>query len=45
MELIGHGHSCIEIRLNDGTNLLFDPFINGNPLTDVSLADLHLITS
>ena len=32
MELIGHGHSCIEIRLNDGTNLLFDPFINGNPL-------------
>lgn len=24
MELIGHGHSCIEIRLNDGTNLLFD---------------------
>ena len=26
MELIGHGHSCIEIRLNDGTNLLFDPF-------------------
>ncbi len=21
MELIGHGHSCIEIRLNDGTNL------------------------
>ena len=41
MELIGHGHSCIEIRLNDGTNLLFDPFINGNPLADVSLADLH----
>ena len=41
MELIGHGHSCIEIRLNDGTNLLFDPFINGNPLADVSLEDLH----
>ncbi len=27
MELIGHGHSCIEIRLNDGTNLLFDPLL------------------
>lgn len=33
MELIGHGHSCIEIRLNDGTNLLFDPFINGQPFS------------
>lgn len=35
MKLIYHGHSCIEIQLADGTNLLIDPFITGNPVSDL----------
>lgn len=35
MKITYHGHSVIAIQLADGTNLLFDPFITGNPLTDL----------
>ncbi|HSG82218.1 MAG TPA: metal-dependent hydrolase [Gemmatimonadota bacterium] len=30
-----HGHSCFTLRTNDGTVLLIDPFLTGNPLADV----------
>ncbi|MBL1230264.1 metal-dependent hydrolase [Enterococcus sp. BWB1-3] len=35
MKLIFHGHSCVEIQLDDGTNILLDPFITGNPVSDL----------
>ncbi|MBL1226171.1 metal-dependent hydrolase [Enterococcus sp. BWR-S5] len=35
MKLIFHGHSCVEIQLSDGSNLLIDPFITGNPVSDL----------
>lgn len=48
MKITSHGHSCIEIELTDGTKLLIDPFITGNPLADVTAeeitADYILIT-
>ena len=33
--LIAHGHSCFEIRTDDGTRLLIDPFLTENPSADV----------
>ena len=48
MKLIYHGHSCIEIQLASGQTIFFDPFITGNPLTDLITeevkADWLLIT-
>lgn len=48
MKLTYHGHSVVAIELNDGQKLLFDPFITGNPVTDLKAdevkADWLLIT-
>lgn len=48
MKIKYHGHSCISILLDDGTKLIIDPFITGNPLTDLKAeeveADYILIT-
>ncbi len=30
-----HGHAVLSIELEDGQKLLFDPFINGNAMTDL----------
>lgn len=35
MKITYHGHSVLSVVTDDGTKLLFDPFINGNPLTDL----------
>lgn len=35
------GHSALQITLQDGTELLVDPFISGNPLVEVDLDTLH----
>lgn len=40
MEITYHGHSVIAIKLEDGTDLLFDPFITGNPKTDLVAAEV-----
>ena len=40
MKITYHGHSVIAIQLADGTNLLFDPFITGIPLTDLVVEDV-----
>lgn len=40
MKITYYGHSVIAIQLADGTNLLFDPFITGNPLTDLVVEDV-----
>lgn len=40
MKLSYHGHSCVEIQLEDGTNLLIDPFITGNPVSDLKTEEV-----
>ena len=35
-----HGHSCFTVEANDGTVLLIDPFLTGNPLADIGPDDL-----
>lgn len=48
MKITYHGHSVLSIDLEDGTKLLFDPFISGNPTTDLKVnevqADYILVT-
>lgn len=47
MQLVFHGHSCIEIRLNNDKVLLVDPWITGNPQSDLDLdfkCDAILVT-
>jgi L-ascorbate metabolism protein UlaG (beta-lactamase superfamily) len=35
-----HGHACFEIAAN-GSRLVVDPFLTGNPLADIGPDDLH----
>jgi len=39
--LIAHGHSCFEIRTDDGSRLLIDPFLTENPVADVGPEHFH----
>jgi L-ascorbate metabolism protein UlaG (beta-lactamase superfamily) len=39
--LIYHGHSCVELTSADGTRLLIDPFLTGNPNADVGPEHFH----
>ena len=39
MEIIYHGHSFLEIKLTD-SSIFIDPFIQWNPLCDISLDDV-----
>ena len=34
-KLTFHGHSCFTVSADDGTVLLIDPFLSGNPVADV----------
>lgn len=34
-EITWHGHACTEIRTDDGTRILIDPFLSENPMADV----------
>lgn len=38
MKISYHGHSVVQIQTN-GKNILIDPFINGNQLTDLKVAE------
>lgn len=48
MKITYHGHSVLMVELQNGTKLLFDPFIQGNPLSDLVVdevqADYILVT-
>jgi L-ascorbate metabolism protein UlaG (beta-lactamase superfamily) len=35
MKITFHGHAVLTVELEDGQKLLFDPFINGNAMTDL----------
>ena len=37
MKIIYHGHSCVELQLQNGLHLIFDPFITNNPQTDITV--------
>ncbi|KPK79852.1 MAG: metal-dependent hydrolase [Gemmatimonas sp. SM23_52] len=39
-KLTFHGHSCFTLEANDGTVLLIDPFLTGNPLADIGPNDV-----
>lgn len=41
MEITFHGHSFFELVAADGTTVLTDPFLEGNPLTDRSVEDFE----
>lgn len=41
MKLTYHGHSVISVVLEDGTKLLFDPFVTGNPVTDLKADEVR----
>lgn len=40
MEIIYHGHSCIQL-ISGGKSLLFDPFLRGNPLAVAKPEDIR----
>lgn len=39
-KLTFHGHACFSLETNDGTTLLIDPFLSGNPLADIGPDDV-----
>jgi L-ascorbate metabolism protein UlaG (beta-lactamase superfamily) len=39
-KLTFHGHSCFTLEANDGTVLVIDPFLSGNPLADIGPDDV-----
>lgn len=41
MKITYHGHAVVSVVLDDGTRLLFDPFISQNPLADISAEDVE----
>lgn len=42
-KLTFHGHSCFELETADGTVLLIDPFLSGNPIADIGPDDLERV--
>ncbi len=41
MKIIYHGHSCFTFQ-SQGTSLIIDPFLTGNPLADISAEDVSV---
>jgi L-ascorbate metabolism protein UlaG (beta-lactamase superfamily) len=39
-KLTWHGHSCFTLRTDDGTNIMFDPWLDENPKADIRCADV-----
>lgn len=35
MKISWHGQSCVQIVTNEGKKIIIDPFITGNPLSDL----------
>lgn len=42
MRVTYHGHSVVSIESNQGVRLIIDPFITGNPLTDLKVEDVEV---
>ena len=41
MQIQFHGHACFSFYLNNGKHLLFDPFLDGNPMAKISSTDIN----
>jgi L-ascorbate metabolism protein UlaG (beta-lactamase superfamily) len=41
MKLTWHGHSCFTLVADDGTHLMFDPFLDDNPVADIRCSDVE----
>jgi L-ascorbate metabolism protein UlaG (beta-lactamase superfamily) len=42
-KLTWHGHSCFLLETDDGTRILFDPFLDDNPVSDVRAGDVDRV--
>lgn len=40
MKITYHGHSCLTIEMENGQRVMIDPFITGNPLTDLTAEEV-----
>jgi L-ascorbate metabolism protein UlaG (beta-lactamase superfamily) len=40
-KLTWHGHSCFTLETDDGTHILFDPFLSESPVADIRLEDVR----
>ena len=40
-KLTWHGHSCFSLETDEGTRILFDPFLDDNPVADLRAADIE----
>ncbi|HET6232852.1 MAG TPA: metal-dependent hydrolase [Longimicrobiaceae bacterium] len=36
-----HGHSCFSLLTDEGTRILFDPWLDGNPVADIEAKDVE----
>jgi L-ascorbate metabolism protein UlaG (beta-lactamase superfamily) len=43
MKLTWHGHSCFTLLADDGARLMFDPFLDENPVADVRRSDVETL--
>ena len=41
MQIQFHGHACFSFYLSNGKHLLFDPFLDGNPMAKISSAEIN----
>jgi L-ascorbate metabolism protein UlaG (beta-lactamase superfamily) len=41
--LTWHGHSCFTLRTDDGTRIMFDPFLTDNPVADIGVGDVDAL--
>lgn len=39
-KLTWHGHSCFTLETDDGTRIMFDPFLDDNPVADIRTSDV-----
>jgi L-ascorbate metabolism protein UlaG (beta-lactamase superfamily) len=39
--LTWHGHSCFTLETDDGTRLMFDPFLEDSPVADIRIKDVE----
>lgn len=42
MRISWHGHSCVQIHSNSNHRIIIDPFISGNPSSDLNVDTLHI---
>jgi L-ascorbate metabolism protein UlaG (beta-lactamase superfamily) len=40
-KLTWHGHSCFSLETDEGIRILFDPFLDDNPVADIKAADIE----